>query len=172
MFSQECVKNSVHRGEGVCLGRQQPPQQTTPWADTPQADTPIGRHPFPQNRHPQVDTPRQPPPLGRHPWADTPHPGQTPALSRHLPPPPETTSAADGMHPAGMDSCICFSHYLTHTFLHLLTALEGDGQSLYFISLLVLHFSLRFSLKMKQVSYIFQLISCQIWIFLVAYCVN
>ena len=144
------------QGRG-CLPRQtvpppsrQPPGQTPPRQTPPQADTPS----------PGADTPRQPPPLGRHPWADTPHPGQTPPLGR--PPPPETATAADGMHPTGMDSCICFSHYLTHTFLHLLTALEGDGQSLYFISLLVLHFSLRFSLKMKQVSYIFQLISCQI----------
>ena len=42
MFSQACVKNSVHRG------RCKPP-----WADTP-----LGRHPVP---------PRQTPLLGRHP---------------------------------------------------------------------------------------------------------
>ena len=75
MFSEACVKNSVHRGD-VCpsacwdthsLGRQPPTGQTTPQADTPRqtppcTDTPLGKHP--PGRHP---------PLGRH------HPtGQTP----------------------------------------------------------------------------------------------
>ena len=66
IFSQACVKNSVHRG-GVCpiacwdthpLSRHRPraytPWQTTPlWADTPWADTPS----------PWADTPST--------WADT-----------------------------------------------------------------------------------------------------
>ena len=72
MFSQACVKNSVH-GRGVCIPacngadnpwadppnkEDVPPRQThTPWADTPLGQTPL---------------------LGRHPsWADTPL-GQTP----------------------------------------------------------------------------------------------
>ena len=55
MFSQACVKNSVHSG-GVCLG--------------PQADTPL-------NRHPQTDTPLADTSLGRPPSRQTPH-GQTP----------------------------------------------------------------------------------------------
>ena len=60
MFSEVCVKNSVHR-EGRC---------SPPWVDTPLQ----GRHPL----------------LGRHPpWADTPPrktppPGQTPHASRQL----------------------------------------------------------------------------------------
>ena len=44
MFSQACVKNSVHRGEGVYT----PPRQTTP---PPQADTPTRQTP------PLADTP-------------------------------------------------------------------------------------------------------------------
>ena len=78
MFSQACVKNSVHRGEGVW---QTPPRQTPlspgrhPQADTPQADTPSDRH------TPQADTPL------------TPHPQQT-------------ATAVDGTHPTGMHSCL------------------------------------------------------------------
>ena len=63
------------------------------------ADTPMGRH-----------TPRQTP-LGRHPHGHTPPLGQTPPspgrqpLGRHLPPPQQTATAADGTHPTGMHSC-------------------------------------------------------------------
>ena len=67
MFSQACIKNSVHRGDmssgsGGCT----PPRQTP----TPQEDTPPGRHPAP-GRHPlQADTPHRqtpPPSRQRHP---------------------------------------------------------------------------------------------------------
>ena len=79
MFSQACVKNSVHRG-GVCI-KAHTPGQTTP------RQTPAGRHPpgqtIPPGRHP-------PPPLGRHP------PGRHPLLA---------ATAADGTHPTGMHSC-------------------------------------------------------------------
>ena len=51
MFSQACVKNSVHRGDCVsqhALG-QTPPGQTPPWADTPQQTVNVnaadGTHP-------------------------------------------------------------------------------------------------------------------------------
>ena len=86
IFSQECVKNSVHGGGELCLAQcmlgytppgQTPPGQTPPWADTPL-------------------------------WADTP-PRQTPTLGR---PPPlqQTATAADDTHPTGMHSCSrCFT---------------------------------------------------------------
>ena len=49
MFSQACVKNSVHTGVVYTpLGRH------PTWADTPRPDTP-------QGRHPQADTPAPPP---------------------------------------------------------------------------------------------------------------
>ena len=82
MFSQACVKNSVH-GRGVhptwadtSSQANNPLRQTHPQADTPRADTHLlGRHP-----------------LGRHnPWADTP---------LH-----QMVTAADGIHPTGMHSC-------------------------------------------------------------------
>ena len=55
MFSQACVKNSVHRGGGCTPPRQTPPLdrhpgQTTPWADTPLVDTPWAN--TPPGRHP------------------------------------------------------------------------------------------------------------------------
>ena len=76
IFSQACVKNSVHR-EGVCI-----PACTG--TDTPQADTPPGRHPLGQTPPwadtPWSDTPSADTPLNRHPlWADT---------SRQTPPGP------------------------------------------------------------------------------------
>ena len=71
MFSQACVKNSVHRGVYI------------PWGNTPWAETdPLGRHPL--GRHP----------LGRHPpppqadgyCVDGMHPtGMHSCLSRSLP---------------------------------------------------------------------------------------
>ena len=70
MFSQACVKNSVHGG-GVSTRHFLPGQtrQTPPprQADTPQVDTPLGRHP-------QVDTPlRADTPSGQTLlWTDTP----------------------------------------------------------------------------------------------------
>ena len=78
MFSQVCVKNSVHRGV-VC--------PIACW-DTPlpQADTFPGRHPL--GRHPLGQTP----PMGRHPQADT----------------PQMATATYGTHPTGMHSCHFF----------------------------------------------------------------
>ena len=76
-------------------GADTPPEQTHPY---PRADTPL-----PQSRH--TPTPEQTPPQSRH----------TP-LSRHLPPgadthppPRDTATAADGMHPTGMHSRFQFT---------------------------------------------------------------
>ena len=72
MFSQACVKNSVHRGcipactgADTHLGRYH--LGRPPWADTPRADNPLDRHLLgrhPPGRHPpgrhllsQADTP-------------------------------------------------------------------------------------------------------------------
>ena len=60
IFSQACVKNSVHRGGGVCLSacwdthspRQTPPLADTPWADTPRQTHPWADKPFRQT-HPR-----------------------------------------------------------------------------------------------------------------------
>ena len=79
MFSQACVKNSVHSGVCIsaCTGADTPPCQVH--AGIPHwADTPLGRHKPPRQtppgqRHPQADTPRQTPFPGRHPpWANPP----------------------------------------------------------------------------------------------------
>ena len=91
MFSQACVKNSVHRGR-----EQRGEVYIPPWADTPpssQADTTTP----PADTTPPVDTttiPTRQTLPGHH------HPGQTP-------PPPlrQTGTAADGTHPTGMHSC-------------------------------------------------------------------
>ena len=73
MFSETCVKNSVHSG-GVSV--RHPPGDRLgrhlAWADTPRADTSLdtlGRHPTPRGRHP----------LGRHPLCqvDTPPPADS-----------------------------------------------------------------------------------------------
>ena len=76
-----------------------PPWQTLPGRQTsPWSDTPLGRHPSGQT-----------PLLGRHPHGQTP-PGQNQPPSRHppgqtSPPAQQTTTAADGTHPTGMQSC-------------------------------------------------------------------
>ena len=67
--------------EGCTPPRETPLQTDTLGQTPPHADTPLDRHPT----------------LADTPWADTPR--QTPA------PPPETATAADGMHPTGMHSC-------------------------------------------------------------------
>ena len=98
IFSQACVKNSVHRGDvchSACWDTPSPGRHPT-WADTPQAETPHGQTLL--GRHPQAEMPPGQTPLGRHPGADTP-------LGRH-PPPQEAATAADGTHPTGMHSCI------------------------------------------------------------------
>ena len=70
MFSEACVKNSVHGGVSA---RHSPPsrqtRQTPPWADNPHwADTPLDK----LGRHPQADTPpgRHPPPQAVIPSLD------------------------------------------------------------------------------------------------------
>ena len=65
IFSVACVKNSVHRGVGVCL--------SACWDTTSPAGTPLG-----------ADTP--PPPRTRHPLgADTPPGPGNPPATRHSP---------------------------------------------------------------------------------------
>ena len=78
IFSQACVKNSVHSGGGGSTSVHagiHPRGQTPPWADTPQADTPLDRHP-----------------PGRHP------PGQTT--------PQQTATVVDGTQLTGMHNCL------------------------------------------------------------------
>ena len=87
IFSQACVKNSVHGG-GVCLSAcWDPPRPGTPWE---QQQTP------PQTRHP----PRTRPPQTRH----TPQPCN-PGI-RHppgtRPPRPGTRCTPPTMHPSGI----------------------------------------------------------------------
>ena len=64
---------------------------------------PPGQAP-PLDRHPPGQTPPR-----QTPWADTPRqtpPGPTPPPKVDQPPsPPETATAADGMHPTGIHSC-------------------------------------------------------------------
>ena len=65
MFSQACVKNSVHMGEvytplGRHPSRRHPSRQTLPLGKHPPGqtqDTPPGRHPTPLGRHPSRQTP-------------------------------------------------------------------------------------------------------------------
>ena len=68
MFSQACVKNSVHRG---CLPDSPPDQRQTAPPPTRGRPTPRtrGRHPQTRGRHPPGQTPAHNP-LGRHPPAD------------------------------------------------------------------------------------------------------
>ena len=91
MFSQPCVKNSVHKGGGVLPNN---PGQTHPKANTPPGQTP---HPWAETP-PGADLPGgQTPPGQTAPRANTP-PGQTAPLQH-------TTTAADGKYPTGMHSC-------------------------------------------------------------------
>ena len=98
MFSQACVKNSVH-GD-VCpkeFWDIYPPRQTSPWAHPPL----LGRHP-----PSWADTLPSRHPLGRHPLGR--HP-----LNRHPSPPPRHNGygqQAGDMHPTGMHSCILYIH--------------------------------------------------------------
>ena len=92
MFSQVCVKNSVHWGV------------YTPWADTPSlcrhpsGQTALGRHPLGKHPLPQVDTSL---PKADISLTDTPH--TNPAWADT--PLRQTATAADGKHPTGMHSC-------------------------------------------------------------------
>ena len=65
MFSQACVKNSVHKGEMyIPLGRHLPWADThSPWTDIALlADTPLGRHPPSRHTPPEQTPPGQAPP--------------------------------------------------------------------------------------------------------------
>ena len=99
MFSQACVKNSVHRGGHTPWRDRQTDRQTeTHPGQTPPGQTHtclLDRH-IPLGRHTTLDIHTAP--LDRHTPLDRHPPGQTPA------PPPEMTTAADGTHPAGMHS--------------------------------------------------------------------
>ena len=94
IFSEACVKNSVHKGGGVCLsacwdpsGADPPDQAPTLTTDTPGLDTPPGCGPPPWPRHPLgADTPRE----------------QTPPEAVHA---GRYGQRAGGMHPTGMQSC-------------------------------------------------------------------
>ena len=84
MFSQACVKNSVHGGGGRGLGTQHALGQTP---SLPSAGM-LG----------YTHTPGQTPPT----------PGR-PSMGRHPPQAdilPPTATAADGTHPTGMHSCV------------------------------------------------------------------
>ena len=47
MFSQACVKNSLHRGEVYTAPGRHPPGQTPPWAENPPGQTPREQTPPP-----------------------------------------------------------------------------------------------------------------------------
>ena len=113
IFSQACVKNSVHGGGGrvsasVHAGIHTPPRtrHTPPGADPPdQADTPGARH-TPLG----ADTPpdqAHPPGPGTHPPDQAHTAGSRPPQTRHT---PQMQTAAYGQwvagtHPTGMHSC-------------------------------------------------------------------
>ena len=78
MFSQACVKDSVHKRGGVS-------QHALGQTHTP------GRHPLPPGRHPLP------------PWANPPDRPPCPVHAGIHPPP--TATAAEGTHPTGMHSC-------------------------------------------------------------------
>ena len=124
IFSQACVKNSVHRGGG-CLPQcmlgytppSRPPKDQTPQRRHPPEQTPQGRH-TPGTRHPPSGADTTPPGT-RPPGADTHTPGtrhppppgpdtQTPP--RPDPPPPRDQTldcsirSTSGTHPTGMHS--------------------------------------------------------------------
>ena len=108
MFSQACVKNSVHGG--VCLSAC---WDTPPWRQTP---SPRSRHPSLEadtslcSQTPPLEADTPPPggrhPLGRHPPLEAdPPPGYTPPWRQNPPSPSgKTATAADGTHLAGMHS--------------------------------------------------------------------
>ena len=109
IFSQACVKNSVHRSEGVYSvhagihPREQtpPPSRHPPGADTPWEQTPL------RTRHTHTPGPGTPcPPGSRHP----PRPATPPGPGT---PPGKQTAAygqrAAGTHPTGMHSCFLCS---------------------------------------------------------------
>ena len=97
IFSQVCVKNSVHGGEGVCLSACWDTHPPPPRADTPLgADTPLDQTPPPGTRHPPGTRPpgpgtpldqapssrpgRSPPGTRPHPRGPDPSPGKQTAV--------------------------------------------------------------------------------------------
>ena len=122
IFSQACVKNSVHGGGGClpqCMLGYTPPEQTPPdqappgttHIPPPRDQTPPGsgtpRYQTPWSRHPPDQAP---PTTPAPPGPDPPHPEQTPPSPGPDPPPRKQTAAygqrAAGTHPTGMHSCI------------------------------------------------------------------
>ena len=111
MFSQACVKTSVHRrGLPQCmLG------YTSPSVRHPEVSASVHAGIYPPVKHPLVRHPpsdtispgQTPPPLVRHaiPWSDKPSPGHTPPpLIRHPSPaqtPPWSDTCLLGRHPPG-----------------------------------------------------------------------
>ena len=94
IFSQVCVKNSVHRGGGClpqCMLGYTPQEQTPPGSrHPPGADTPLGADTPREQTPPRADThpQEQTHPLSRHlPLEQTPPPGADPPRSRHPSPP-------------------------------------------------------------------------------------
>ena len=115
MFSQAYVKNSVHRGRGVCPGRFA--QEVCPGGGS------RGRHPQTQRQIPPQTQRQTPPDPEAHttpdPEADTPKPrgryhsrprGRHPPAQRQTPPRarplPEMTTEVGSTHPTGMHSCL------------------------------------------------------------------
>ena len=116
MFSQACVKNSVHWGWG-CLPHCM--LGYIPWTslDTHTPPDPHALGTQPPWTHSPVDTP--PPPrstpaaLYTHPQDTPPYPGHKPPAQTppgHTPPGQTTphlmATATDGTHPTGMHSCL------------------------------------------------------------------
>ena len=107
----QSVSHSAHRRRGSTqpLGRHSPWQ--TPPRHTPQADTPLSRHPPPGQTPPQADSF-----LGRHPpWAHTPGcrpPRQTPQIQITWFRLKEIHHQAGSTHPTGMHSCYWIFSYI------------------------------------------------------------
>ena len=128
MFLQVCV--CPQGGGGVCLSacwdttspqEQTPPEQTPPKQTHPQSRHPQSRHP-PSRHTPRADTPQSRHPPGADPQEQTPPKSRHPPEADTLPradiapradtqqradtPPQDTATAADGMHPTRMHSCL------------------------------------------------------------------
>ena len=128
IFSEACVKNSVHGGGVEYLGKYPPgrytPQAgTSPGRYTPLAGTPPGQVHSTQGRYTHLagtppgryTQPRAGTPPGRYnPPGRYTHPGQvhpragTPTPGRYTPSPSDG-QCTGGTHPTGMQSCLCFS---------------------------------------------------------------
>ena len=96
MFSQACVKNSVHGGGG---GGGVHPLDRHPLGRYPSGQTPLGQTPPPRQTPSWANTPLPPPPVD--PPGQTP-PGQTHPLCRH---PQADTSGVDTHSPLRDGHC-------------------------------------------------------------------